>query len=78
MWELYNLIGKGSGKKYILEEVVEILKVVPPANIKKSLQLLYDTVSISNPLEVSLLFTKGLKNNHFFEFQLFVENLNGR
>ena len=78
MWELYNLIGKGSGKKYILEEVVEILKVVPPANIKKSLQLLYDTVSISNPLEVSLLFTKGLKKNHFFEFQLFVENLNGR
>ena len=76
MWELYNLLGKGTGKKYLIDEIVEMLKSVSPVNIKESLKLMYGVVPINNPMEIAILFSKGLNRNNFFEFQDFVEKLN--
>lgn len=77
MWELYKLLGKGTGKHYLLDEIVEMLRTIHPEKIKKSLKLMYGIVPLNNSMDIAILFTKGLNKNKFFEFQDFVEKLNG-
>lgn len=77
MWELYNLLGRGQGKRYVLDEIIEMMSNIDPIHIKRSMFLLYRTLP-SNPLEYGIMFTRGLNYNKFFEFQAFVETLNGR
>lgn len=74
MWQLYKLLGKSQGQQYLLGEVIEMLKVVPPQNIKQSMVLMYGEMT-SNPLELGTLFARGLRKNGFFEFQMVVEKL---
>lgn len=76
MWQLYRLLGDGFGKEYLWDEIIEMMYLVPPKNIKMAMGLMYDNVSI-NPLEIGLMFVKGLQHNKFFEFRMFVEALNG-
>lgn len=78
IYSLYLLLGKGLGKQYLLDEIIQMLKTLPPENVKKSLHLMYDTVSLDNPMMVGLMFVRGLKANKFFEFQMFMETINGR
>lgn len=75
MWELYQLLGKGMGQRYIIDEVVEKLKTLSPKTFNQSMKLLYNTVSTDNPTIIALLFINGLKYNRFFEFQQFVETV---
>jgi len=77
MWELYKLIGKGMGKDYLIDEIHEKLKTLPEHNFKQSLKIMYDKPYFENPAQLALLFINGLKVNNFFEFQRFVEILNG-
>ena len=74
MWELYKLLGKDNGQKYLLDEVIQMLREVPPENIKKSMVLMYGKMT-SDPLELAISFTKGLQKNNFFEFQTLVEKI---
>ena len=77
MWQLYKLLGKGLGKSILLDEIVLMLQTIHPENVKASLRLMYgEKVRLDNPLEIGLIFTKGLKQNRFFEFQLFVDTIN--
>lgn len=78
MWDLYLLLGNGFGEKYLIDEVVLLLKSAKRGNIKKSLDLMYKNFSVKNPLEYSLLLIRGLKKNNFFDFQDFMEKLSGR
>jgi len=75
MWELYNLLGTWRGKKFLVDEVLETLKTIPPDKFNKSFRLMYDTVSNENPAMLAVLFIRGLKSNKFFEFQMFIESL---
>lgn len=77
MCELYGYLGKGWGKQYLLEETIALFQNVHPYKIKKSIGLLYMDAPIRNPLEVALLLVRGLKRNDFFEFQEFMEHVNG-
>lgn len=74
MWELYKLLGKGTGQEYLLNEIIEMLKTIPPENIRKSMEMMYGRMP-DNPLDLALQFVKGLKRNKFFEFQELVEKL---
>lgn len=76
MWQLYKILGKGMGEKYLLDEAVEMMKKLSPDIISKALHLMYDTVS-SNPMQLALMFVRGLQHNKFFEFQEFIGTLNG-
>lgn len=77
MWELHRLLDLKEHKTYVVEEISTMLQNIPPFKIKTALRILYDTVSIKNPLEVAILFTKGLQKNKFFHFQSFIETLHG-
>lgn len=77
MWELYNLIGEGFNNEYLIDESVETLKSLDPQKIKKVLQIIYKDFTINNPLDIGILFIKGLKMNYFFDFQYLIRNLNG-
>lgn len=76
MWELYGLLGDGNNKTYLFDEIVSMMETIHPENIKESMRLMYTRVSL-NPLEVGLMFVKGLKCNKFFEFQEFIKAING-
>ena len=77
MWELYSLLGEGFQKKYLLDETSEILNNTSPQSIKRSIGIIFEKLDMSNPVEVALIFAAGLKSVKFFEFQMFMEKLNG-
>ena len=82
MLELYNLLkdGVGENNNYLVDEVFEMLEKITNQKFILSLQLLYKDFSSINktPVEVALMFVKGLKTNNFFQFVDFVKALNGR
>lgn len=75
MWDLYKILGRWMGQKYVIDEVAEKLKSISPKDFSKSMNLMYDTVSIENPPQLAVLFIEGLKFNKFFEFQRFIETI---
>lgn len=77
IWELYGLLGKSTGKEYLIDEVINLMQSAKPGNIKRSIYLMYGLVTIKNPLEYSLLLIQGLKKNNFFDFQEVMEKLSG-
>ena len=77
MWELHKLIKSSGNKQYLIDEAIFILQNNHPADTKTALRLMYDTVSLDNPLRYGLMLIKGLQANKFFEFQDFVEKLSG-
>lgn len=77
MWQVYKLLGRGRGRQYLLDEIIQMLESIHPENIKKSLEIMYGFVP-SNPLEFGMLFANGLKHIQFFEFQMFIEGIDGR
>jgi hypothetical protein len=76
MWQLYKLLGRGSGRVYLFDEIVDMMETIHPENIKEALRIMYTEASL-NPLEVGLMFAKGLKYNDYFEFQGFIKAING-
>lgn len=76
MWELYRLLGDGNRKTYLFDEIVSMMETMPPENIKESIKLMYTNIPL-NPLEIGLMFAKGLKHNEFFGFQEFIKAING-
>lgn len=76
MWKLYRLLKKDTTQEYLLDEVIEMMQSIDSKNIKDAIGMMYVDMSL-NPLEVALMFTEGLKYNHFFDFQSFVRTLNG-
>lgn len=75
MWKVYKLLNGGFNKKYVLDEVVEMLQSIPPENIRIVMRMFYAKFP-TNPIEFGIKFTEGLKYNHFFEFQSVMENMN--
>ena len=69
---VYYLLGQSKQKKFLIDEVVEIFNTVPPRNIQRVLGILYPKKSFTNPMDVGLSFTNGLKVNRFFDFQSFI------
>lgn len=82
MWELYNLLKNGTGKnhqEYLVDEVYDILDGISKQEFIQSLQLMYDTVSVQNPVQLATMFIVGLKKNSFFVFDEFIKRVgNGR
>lgn len=77
IWELYRLLGSSQNKKYLIDEVVYILKSVPHKNIMKSLEIMYGVPKFSDPLQYGMLIINGLKANNFFDFREHIGKLNG-
>lgn len=79
MWELHKRIDLNSPhKKYVIDEISLILEKISTSKFKEVLNILFPNKLISNGLEAGVLFTNGLIENRFFEFQLVIEELRGR
>lgn len=80
MWELYKTIQSGLPKTqevYIIKEITTILKNINKQEFLSALSLLYKIESFEkfNPLQMALMFTRGLSENKFFEFVLVVKRM---
>lgn len=80
MHKLYLLLRKylpEKEEKYLIDEIEKMVgRMNSGVPISKSLDILYPNLNIdrNNPLEILLLFIRGLKQNSFFEY---VEFING-
>jgi len=78
MWNLYNTLKSGIRKDrdtYLIDEVIYIMQMNNSFTIKKSIQIMYGDSKFDNPLDVALLFSKGLINNDFLAFVDVLEGL---
>jgi hypothetical protein len=82
MWELYNLLkdGVGENHEYLIDDVFELMGKITSQKFILSLKLFYKDFAVENksPVDVALLFVRGLKKNKFFEFVDFIKAFNGR
>ena len=79
MWRLYrNLDSPDLGmEKYLIDEIIEVLKTLPPQNLLSSIKMLYKDIP-TNPLQFGIALSKGLIDTRFFEFNQFIRSLDGR
>lgn len=78
MWDLYLLVGEGTSRELLIDEVSSLLDVLSPSKLMRIVQLL-SKESEKNPLKIILLLIQGLKRNNYFQFVDFVKAFsNGR
>lgn len=78
MWDLYLLVGDGTGKELLIEEVSALLDKLSPSKLMRIIQILFDGYE-KNPLKIIVLLIQGLKKNNYFLFVDFIKVLsNGR
>lgn len=76
IWDLYKLISPylpDKSSALLIDEIESILDKVPRGFLKSCLGIMYGDkfdISIYSPIDVLLLFIRGIKKNNFF---LFVE-----
>lgn len=61
---------------YLIDEIEKMIDMMEGEEVlAKSLEILYPTNKINNPIEMILLFVRGLKENEFFDYVLFVDGI---
>lgn len=82
MWKLYQTLQSGlseKSKEYLIDELDSMLRNLSSFQFNRSLELMYEKVDLSqNPVELLLLFTRGIKKNNLFDFSDFIQRLHGR
>lgn len=76
IWKLYRLLGDKVSKDFLksnlLDEAQSILDKINDTVFLESIKIMYGDTHKSNPLELALLFIRGLKEVGFFAFVDFV------
>lgn len=82
MWNLYRTLQSGvseNSQEFLIDELDSMLKGISEFQFKRSLELMYEKIDFTkNPVELLLLFTRGIKKNNLFEFSDFIKRINGR
>lgn len=76
MWRLYKLLGKSRGEKFLVNELLEMIKVNSPEGISAAIQTMYGDKRDKRIENVALMFIDGVKGTGFFDFQFFIGSIN--
>jgi hypothetical protein len=81
MWRLYNTIKYSISKEDILvDEILSMMEKIDVQDFKSALRIMYgNQVNYleKNPIEIALMFVRGLKETALFDFYEFIEVIRG-
>lgn len=81
IWNLYRNLRyglQGQSQEYLMDELIQMLEGISVEEFKSALRIMYGEMELpTSPIELSLLFTRGVKENNLFSFSDFIKVIGG-
>lgn len=62
-------------EKFLIDQVDKMLENMPSEVFISAIEIMYENVKYESPIKIAVMFIEGLKQNNFFDYVSFIENL---